>query len=220
MDCIRVRKIGRIIKIGNTYGRIIISCYVDDLLIGVSKNALEQWKIDKSKLASIYKIKDIGLCQWILNMAVEQNQDVDGTISVSQEKYINEIVEKYEMTNANVCATPSVVNPLTKLQIDSAVPLSKKDHETYRSIVGACSYAAITTRIDIAYAVNKCAQALASPTTNDMIAIKRVVRYLKGTSKYKLVFGKNGLIVIVIPIGVVQVIIWIVKVQVVLLLMC
>ena len=49
----------------------------------------------------------------------------------------------------------------------------------YRNIVGALIFAAVTTRIDIAYAVNKCAQFMANPGKNHWNALINILVYLR-----------------------------------------
>jgi histone deacetylase 1/2 len=59
--------------------------------------------------------------------------------------------------------------------------LSPKDAPRYRSIVGALQYLTLT-RPDLAFAVNKVCQYLHSPTTVHWTAVKRILRYVRGTS--------------------------------------
>lgn len=59
----------------------------------------------------------------------------------------------------------------------------------YQSMVGSIMYAAITTRIDISYAVNMLARHNAAPHNHHVTRAKRVLRYLNGTSSMQLVFG-------------------------------
>ncbi|KAJ8753682.1 hypothetical protein K2173_026358 [Erythroxylum novogranatense] len=73
----------------------------------------------------------------------------------------------------------------------SSPPLSKsvgsvlQDPTTYRSVVGALQYATIT-RPDIAFSVNKLCQFLQSPTDSHWKAVKRLLRYIKGTLHFGL----------------------------------
>ena len=61
----------------------------------------------------------------------------------------------------------------------------------YRQIVGALQYVTLS-RPDITYAVNKVRQFMHSPTTNHWTAVKRILRYLLGTSGYGLLIQRNS----------------------------
>lgn len=69
---------------------------------------------------------------------------------------------------------------LTKFGTDSI-----SDPYMYRSIVGALQYATLT-RPDIAYSVNKVCQFMSAPLDSHWQAIKRILRYLKGSMYYGL----------------------------------
>lgn len=55
-----------------------------------------------------------------------------------------------------------------------------KDPFLYRSAVGALQYATIT-RPNISFAVNNVRQFMAQPLDTHWVAVKRILRYLKGT---------------------------------------
>ncbi|XP_058747018.1 secreted RxLR effector protein 161-like [Vicia villosa] len=55
----------------------------------------------------------------------------------------------------------------------------------YRSVVGALQYATIT-RPDIAFSVNKVCQFMSHPLETHWVAVKRILRYLKGTQSHGL----------------------------------
>lgn len=55
----------------------------------------------------------------------------------------------------------------------------------YRQIVGALQYVTLS-RPDLTFAVNKFCQFMHSPTVNHWSAVKRILRYLRGTSDFGL----------------------------------
>lgn len=61
----------------------------------------------------------------------------------------------------------------------------------YQSAVGSLMYASIGTRPDITHAVSRASQFAIDPGRQHWIAVKRILRYLKGTSSLKLKFSKS-----------------------------
>lgn len=89
-------------------------------------------------------------------------------------------------------AKPSCPTPIasgTKLSRLDGDPFS--DPELYRSVVGGLQYATIT-RPDIAFAVNKVSQFMHQPTESHWAAVKRILRYLKGTMDHGLQLHKSN----------------------------
>lgn len=61
----------------------------------------------------------------------------------------------------------------------------------YRSLVEALQYLTIT-RPDLSYAVNHVSQFLQSPTESHFLAVKRILRYIKGTINFGLNFSRSS----------------------------
>ncbi|KAE8695044.1 Calcium sensing receptor [Hibiscus syriacus] len=61
----------------------------------------------------------------------------------------------------------------------------------YSSVVGSLMYSMICTRPDIAYAVGVVSRFLANPGNEHWVTAKWILRYLRGTSKRCLCFGKG-----------------------------
>ncbi|KAJ3472913.1 hypothetical protein NLI96_g13202 [Meripilus lineatus] len=59
----------------------------------------------------------------------------------------------------------------------------------YQNAVGALNHAAVMTRPDIAFAVHRVAQYSSNPGPAHWEAVKRIFRYLKGTSDFQLTLG-------------------------------
>jgi histone deacetylase 1/2 len=61
----------------------------------------------------------------------------------------------------------------------------------YRSVVGGLQYLTLT-RPDISFAVNKVCQFLSRPTETHWEAVKRILRYFKGTLQVGLQFRRSS----------------------------
>jgi len=160
---------------------LFVLVYVDDILI-IGSNATAVKSLI-AQINSTFSLKDLGQLNYFLGIEVIKNSD--GSILLSQAKYITELLEKAGMAESTPCLTP--MSTAQKLSKSQGVPFS--DPKFYRTIVGGLQYLAIT-RPDICYAVNRVCQFMASPTVNHWQAVKRLLRYLKGTSTHGLLFGK------------------------------
>lgn len=81
------------------------------------------------------------------------------------------------------------LSPISK---DVTGDMNSKPYEDatgYKSLVGSLIYAATFTRPDIAFAVGKAGQAFDHPTHQDWKRAIQILRYLKGTMEYTLVYA-------------------------------
>lgn len=97
-------------------------------------------------------------------------------IHLSQTKYIRDILSRTGMLDSKPVATPLALEPISAYDGDSPC-----DATHYRSILGALQYCTLT-RPDISHAVNRLCQFMHRPTDVHMLAVKRLLRYLKGTA--------------------------------------
>jgi hypothetical protein len=158
--------------------------YVDDIIIVSSNNdAVTSLLQDLEKE---FALKDLRSLHYFLG--IEVNQMPRG-ILLSQEKYANDLLKKVGMSNCKPASTPMATSE--KLSLHAGQQLGPKDSTHYRSIVGALQYLTLT-RLDISFAVNKVCQFLHSPTTLHLVAVKRILRYLKGCTKLGVKFCKSN----------------------------
>jgi hypothetical protein len=176
-----------------TNDRIIILClYVDDTIVAYHKHDESIWVKDKQSIASKYSITDFGDCNWILNMEIKRDR-INGTITLSQEAYINRVLQQHNMVVCKVASNPELVADLFRPPTGSDLtPLTEDGISNYRSIIGSLSYAANTTRIDVAHVVNELSRFNTSATQFHLKAAKHVLRYLAGTTQLGLVFGNSN----------------------------
>ena len=92
------------------------------------------------------------------------------------------------MENAEPVKTP--VDTSTKLVKASEVEDSI-DQRLYRSAVGSLLYLSVATRPDITYAVSNTAKFSSHPTDKHWTGVKRIMRYLKGTTNLGLFYSNE-----------------------------
>ncbi|KAF5475042.1 hypothetical protein F2P56_006889 [Juglans regia] len=95
-------------------------------------------------------------------------------------KYARDILLRADLLDSKPIATPMVVS--THL---TAAGSEFNSPTTYQSLVGALQYLTIT-RPDLTHAVNSVSQFMHSPRDQHFQAVKRVLRYLKGTLHFGL----------------------------------
>lgn len=79
----------------------------------------------------------------------------------------------------------AVTTPITRDDNMEGSPVNTE--YPYRQAVGSLMYLMCGTRPDIAYAVGVASRSLESPTEQDVIRVKRIFRYLRGTYDYGLI---------------------------------
>ncbi|CAL2258747.1 unnamed protein product [Prunus armeniaca] len=92
------------------------------------------------------------------------------------------------MTEAKACDTPCL--PYHRLLKDDGQPYGNPT--LYRSIVGALQYLTFT-RPDIAFSVHQVCQFMQNPMVSHFTAVKRILRYLKGTMHFGLSYTRGNL---------------------------
>lgn len=163
---------------------IIVAVYVDDkLILSKDQKVINQLKV---RLAAEYDLTDLGEARWILGMEIIRDRE-KRMIELSQRRYIESILERFEMGSSRPVATP--MDPNTKLV---KVNEAEVDVKTYQSALGALMYAMLATRPDIAFAVGALSKFAATPGQAHWTALKRVYRYLRGTANMCLTYRGNS----------------------------
>jgi hypothetical protein len=162
--------------------QLVIVLYVDDGLIpGESVRAIEAFV---SKLTARFEAK-CSTADFYLGIEITHNR-VARQLKVHQGAYVNSLVDRFGMRNANSVSTPAETS-LT-LRRDPAARITT---QPYRQLIGTLMYLAVCSRPDIAFAVGKLSRYLDCATDDHWNAAKRVVRYLKGTPNHGITYDGN-----------------------------
>ncbi|XP_049932797.1 uncharacterized mitochondrial protein AtMg00810-like [Nymphaea colorata] len=130
-----------------------------------------------------FKMKELGDLRFFLGVEIDRHNN---RLTLTQQKYTLDLLKKSGMSDCKPVGTPSVLNQRLSAQDGELY----EDPTQYRSIVGALQYLTFT-RPDIIYAVNQVSQFMHAPRDTHMDAVKRILRYLKGTVGDGLVYGKS-----------------------------
>lgn len=155
---------------------VLMLLYVDDILIVSNSN--ERIEEFKQFISNLFEIHDLGEASNYLGIQIYK---IDGVYHINQEKYINKILKKFKLEDAKESVIPLSTN-YGKSNDELLLP----NNNQYREIIGSILYISLNTRPDIAAAVCILSQKISTPSKEDLNELRRLMKYLKGTIKYKL----------------------------------
>ncbi|CAN0884915.1 Retrovirus-related Pol polyprotein from transposon RE1, partial [Linum grandiflorum] len=167
-----------IYKSGSTALYLLV--YVDDIVITGTHSS--QIQLLLKFLQSRFALRDLGRLSYFLGIEVHHTST---GLVLSQRKYISELLQRAGMVDAKPMTTPCTADQLLQSAADTSPAFS--DPGLYRSIVGGLQYLNFT-RPDISFAVNHVSQFLHQPTESHWCAVKRILRFLRGTIAVGLSF--------------------------------
>lgn len=169
----------------NGFDKTYVLIYVDDLLIFSTKEN-EVTKV-KTVLNKEFKMKDLGLISEFLGIHIKQDLE-RGLTELSQRVYLENVLKKFEMENCKPVTTPMDQNFNTKC---FETECDKNVEGICRKIIGCLMYAMLGTRPDLCFAVSMLSRYQKNANNTLLVALKRVLRYVKHSLDYKLVYKCN-----------------------------
>ena len=171
---------------------IIMSLYVDDILIAGND---KQFVMEiKAWLSSNFEMKDMGEATYILGVKISRDRSRK-LLSLSQETYIKKILERFSMQDCKSFDTP--ISKCDTLSLEMCPKTQKETDQMkmvpYANAVGSLMYAMMCTRPDICHAVGMVSRYQSNPGQGHWKAVKRVLRYLKGTTDLALCYQGSDL---------------------------
>nr|GEZ83797.1 hypothetical protein [Tanacetum cinerariifolium] len=133
--------------------------YVNDIIFGSTNKEL--CKAFEKLMKDKFQMISMGELTFLLGLQIKQKNN---EISISQDKYVAEILKKFGFTDGKSANTP----------IDTEKPL-------------------LNDPDDIMFAICACARFQVTPKVSHLHAVKRIFRYLKGKPHLGLWYPKNSL---------------------------
>ena len=128
-------------------------------------------------------MSDLGALSYYLGIKVSQGKEA---LTLGQSAYISKLLERSGMVECKPCVTPME----ERLKPMKASTATKVDATFYRSIVdGLCNL--VHTRPDIAFTVGYVSRFIEDPRKDHWAAVKRLLRYVKGTVDQGIIFSKT-----------------------------
>ncbi|GJX25626.1 retrovirus-related pol polyprotein from transposon TNT 1-94 [Tanacetum coccineum] len=167
---------------------IIVQIYVDDIIFGSTCQDMcdEFAKIMHDE----FEMSMMGELNFFLGLQIKQIED---GIFFNQSKYIKEMLKKFGLEESKPMKTP--MSSDTKLTKDEEC--ESVDSTKYRGMIGSLLYLT-ASRPDIMFSVCLCARFQEAPKTSHLEAVKRIFRYIKGTTHLGLWYPKGTDIEIVV----------------------
>nr|GEX74658.1 hypothetical protein [Tanacetum cinerariifolium] len=152
---------------------------------GISDKTLFLKKNNRDIILGEFQMSAIGELTFFLGLQFQQRPD---GIFINQEKYVQEILNKFDLGSVRTTTTPyEAPKPKSKNESDSPVNI-----HLYRSMIGSLMYLT-ASRPDIMFAVSACSRNQVTPTTSNLEAVNKIFKYLKGQPKLGLWYPRESL---------------------------
>ena len=157
----------------------LVLLYVDDIII--ISPALQEVTLVKTQLSGHLDVKDMGALHFFRGINFCRHEE---GAWLSQEAYTKEVLRRYGMSNCKPMATPMI--EIGTAQRTNGDTSALSDSHQYQEVIGSLLFLATRTRPDICAAVGILCRYTSAPTAENWVQLKRVLRYLRATTKYGL----------------------------------
>ena len=172
--------------------------YVDDCLIIDNESSLRSRFV--TELGKRFPVDDRGELEWLLGVAITRERN-SNALSLSQESYIKDLVEKYA-SHVSAGYTRKYDSPMEeglRLSADDSPAAGSEAAEhmapkkvVYMALVGAFLWLANMTRSEISHVTSQLARFISNPGIIHFNAAMRVLIYLDNTRSRPLRYAPNA----------------------------
>nr|GEV56035.1 hypothetical protein [Tanacetum cinerariifolium] len=163
---------------------IIVQIYVDDIIFGsTSQNLCDDFaKIMHDE----FEMSMMGELNFFLGLQIKQMED---GIFFNQSKYVKEMLKKFRLEDSK----PTKIPMSTKIKLTKDDEADSVDSSKYRAMIGSLLYLTASMP-DIMFSVCLCARFQENSKTTYLEVVKRIFRYIRGTSHLGLWYPKGTII--------------------------
>nr|GEZ60318.1 putative ribonuclease H-like domain-containing protein [Tanacetum cinerariifolium] len=161
---------------------MLVQVYVDDIIFGSTrKDWCEEFE---TLMQSEFEMSFMGPLTFFIGLQVDQGPD---GIFIHQEKYVADILKKFDLDNSKLASTPFEPQKIREKNVPDE-PISV---HLYRSMIGCLMYLT-ATRPDIMFVVCAAARHQVTPKTSNLLSVKRIFKYLTAYSKLGLWYPRDS----------------------------
>ncbi|KAL4271284.1 hypothetical protein GQ457_13G018370 [Hibiscus cannabinus] len=146
----------------------------------------------KQFLSKNFDMKDMSDASYVIGIKIHHDRH-KGFLGLSQETYINKVLERFRMKDCSPSVAPIVKGDKFNLNQCPKNEFERKQMKNipYASVVGSLMFAQVCTRPDITFAVRMLGRYQSNLGINHWRATKKVLRYLKGTREHMLTYKRS-----------------------------
>ena len=166
---------------------VFLVLYVDDiLLIG---NDVETLLNVKKWLLEQFKMKYLGEASYIIGIQIIRDHK-NKLLALFQASYINKVLARFLMQDSKKGSLPTRHGIILSKEQCPKTPKVEEDMRRipYASAIGSLMYGTLCTRPDICYAVRIISCYQSNHRMGHWIAVKHILKYLRRTIDYILVY--------------------------------
>ena len=161
--------------------KLWVGVYVDDLII--TRFNTEEIESFKLLMKTKFEMNDFGLLNSYLGIQVIQEKD---EIKIFQTNYALKGLNIFNMSDCNASKTPMEC----RLKLNRDGEGTEVESTLFRKIIGFLRYLTLT-RPDLVYSLSYLSRFMNKPYSDHVAAAKQIVRYVKDTTDYGLVYKSD-----------------------------
>ena len=155
--------------------------YAEDIVFGATSHRMVDHFVEH--MSSGFEMSLLGKLAYFLGLQVKQ---IGNGTFISQTKYAKNLVKKFGLESSTHCRT--LFGTHTKIFRDERG--KNVDQALYKSMIGSLLYL-IASRPDLCYNVRICARYQACPKEIHMSVVKKIIKYVSGTTKFVLWYSHD-----------------------------